>query len=262
MSYDILFVYKNIEDSGGIMSNYEIIAEIEKLRWYHSIEIEKGIITKGKIKNDILKQKYKGLCLPDDLTGLSVLDIGANDGFFSFEVEKRGAERIVALELRPENHCISQAIKLKNSKVELIKGSVYDLTPEKFGKFDIVLFLGVFYHLRYPLLALDKISSISNNLMLIETHFLNNHLVLDSGEDIPINKLYNGLDEFSFGQFYRFDEMNKGDFSNWFSFTRVAIENMLKSAGFDSICLNDRKKRILIKCTKENNEPEYIRYQI
>lgn len=90
---------------------------------------------------------------------MRVLDIGARDGFFSFECERRAAAEVVAIDyLTPEETGFPIARELVGSQVELRQVNVYDLSPEEFGSFDLVLFLGVLYRLRDPMLALDRIA--------------------------------------------------------------------------------------------------------
>src|SRR5215468_2825646 len=126
--------------------------------WYHSIQIEPGLVTPGRKTARELSAMVEHIGLPSSLDGLSVLDIGAWDGFFSFEAERRGARRVVAYDLTPEDYFgFSTAKALLDSKVQYVEGSVYELSERAVGRFDVVLFLGVFYHLRYPLLALDRI---------------------------------------------------------------------------------------------------------
>jgi tRNA (mo5U34)-methyltransferase len=121
--------------------------------WWHYIEVGYGIVTPGHQNPPDHPSGPKNylyhLQLPEDLSGKSVLDIGAWDGFFSFEVEKRGAARVLAIDnfYRDKlEHTGSQgfevAKEILKSNVEFRKASVYDLSPEKFGMFDIVLFLG------------------------------------------------------------------------------------------------------------------------
>ncbi|UCH95987.1 MAG: methyltransferase domain-containing protein [Candidatus Aminicenantes bacterium] len=234
---------------------------IKECNWYHSIEIEKGLITPGKLPHHLLKNFLNGLRLPGDLSGLSVLDIGACDGFYSFEAEKRGAKRVVALELFTEHHSIKQAVKMLNSNVEVIKGNVYDLSPDIHGTFDIVLFLGVFYHLRYPLLALDRIFPVTRQYMTLETYFFDNRIILADGSEMPLKEIDTRLEEVSLYQFYRYDEIRPRDFSNWFAPNRKAVETSLWSAGFEPEYLYSQYNRIAFKAKKLPGPPEHIRLQ-
>jgi tRNA (mo5U34)-methyltransferase len=144
--------------------------------WYHRWEVFRGISTPGRRQVSLICAKAE---LPPDLTGKRVLDIGALNGCFSFECERRGASEVIAYD--SENPDVSGFHRLKDllgSKVKYIQGSVYTLTPEELGAFDLILFFGVLYHLRYPLLAIDRIRSVSRGDVLIETHTLTNRYLL------------------------------------------------------------------------------------
>src|SRR5713101_3125979 len=137
------------------MTREEKLERITSRQWYHSIEIGPGLVTPGAHPLGELRQVLQYLKLPARLDGLSVLDIGAWDGFFSFEAERRGARRAVAYDLTPEDYFgFATAKELLGSGVEYAQGSVYELRRDVVGTFDVVLFVGVLYHLRYPLLGL------------------------------------------------------------------------------------------------------------
>ena len=143
----------------------DIKKKVEQIKWFHSIDLGNGIVTPG---TDNSTDKLKTIKLPEDLSSKSVLDIGAWDGFFSFETERRGASRVVALDSFSWNgpgwgtkKGFELARRIFNSKVEDKEIEVLDISPETVGTFDVVLFLGVFYHFRHPLLALEKISKVS-----------------------------------------------------------------------------------------------------
>ena len=114
--------------------------------------------------------------IPDDLTGWTVLDIGAWHGFFSFECEKRGAERVVAIDRYAWDRFgmdeFLSARERLGSKVEHRRMDVQQLDPAEIGQFDLVLLLGVLYHLRNPLAALDRIARVTKQLLICETHVL------------------------------------------------------------------------------------------
>src|SRR6184192_1711715 len=141
-------------------STSNITERIEGLRpWFHNIDL-KGIQTApqhslGDFPN--FKWQKLGAALPADLKGASVLDIGCNAGFYSIALKKRGAGRVLGVDV--DERYLNQArfaAETLGLKIEFQKCSVYDVDQIP-GQFDYVLFLGVFYHLRYPLFALDKI---------------------------------------------------------------------------------------------------------
>jgi tRNA (mo5U34)-methyltransferase len=108
--------------------------------------------------------------IPEDLTGKRVLDIGAYDGFFSFEFERRGAE-VLSVDIWTDAmwEKFQFAIEKRKSQIKHKRIDVCDLTPDEVGTFDIVFCAGVLYHLRHPLLALEAIRSVTDGLLILET---------------------------------------------------------------------------------------------
>src|SRR5271156_837846 len=138
------------------------------VHWYHDWEVFKGIRTPGRRSVSLICAKAH---IPADLTGKRVLDIGAWHGCFSFECERRGASEVVAYSLEnPDVTGFNRLKELLGSRVKYVQGSVYGLAPEELGEFDLILFFGVLYHLRYPLLGIDRIRTVSRGDVLIETH--------------------------------------------------------------------------------------------
>lgn len=154
------------------MTREELEQRVAAHRWFHRIDLG-GLVTPGL---DDTPAKLRRVRLPDTLEGKTVLDIGAWDGFFSFEAEKRRARRVVAV----DSFCwhgdgwgsktgFELAREVLQSRVEDREMEVLDLAPEKIGVFDVVLFLGVLYHMRHPLLALEKVASVTRELLILET---------------------------------------------------------------------------------------------
>ncbi|MEZ5312269.1 MAG: methyltransferase domain-containing protein [Thermoanaerobaculia bacterium] len=128
--------------------------------WYQSFEIYPGIVTPGINPTMTTLSDLEALGLPADASGLRVLDIGCCDGFFSFEMERRGA-RVLPMDYAPgEKTAFGVAARILGSGLVYQTGNVYDLHPEKHGQFDLVLMLGVLYHLRHPALAFDALRSV------------------------------------------------------------------------------------------------------
>ncbi len=149
-------------------------AEVNEIPWWHRIDLGHGIVTPGR---DDSPTKLKSVHMPDDLSGMSVLDIGAWDGFFSFEAERRGASRVLATDsfaweggLGGSMEGFLLAHRALESKVEYRKIDAMDLDPAEIGTFDLVLFLGVLYHMRHPLLALERVASVTADRLILETH--------------------------------------------------------------------------------------------
>lgn len=232
---------------------------VQSRSWYHSIEIETGFVTPGRLSHAHLRQMLDYLQFPDSFEGLTVLDIGAWDGFFSFEAERRGAKRVVALDIDPpDTHGFAIAKELLGSRVEFIRGNVYDLSAETHGIFDVVFFFGVFYHLRYPLLALDRIRQVVTQYMLMETNCMDSRLVLADQSAVHLAAIDPRLTDIPLYRFFRHDELNLGDFSNWFSPNRRAVEDALWSAGFRPEFLATWGDRITFKAPCLGTIPEYL----
>jgi tRNA (mo5U34)-methyltransferase len=191
--------------------------EIEKIKWWHKIDLGNGVITPGI---DITPEKLKWIQMSQNLAGKSVLDIGAWDGFFSFEAERRGARRVLAIDSHVWKNGAKEgfelARKVLGSKVEDKEIDVMDISPENIGIFDYVLFLGVLYHLRHPLLALEKVSSVTKEQLVLETHV---ELI---GGKRPVMAFYAG------------NEMNN-DPTNWCGPNPSAIRSILQDVGFREV---------------------------
>jgi tRNA (mo5U34)-methyltransferase len=195
---------------------------VSSINWWHIIDLGNGIVTPGHSDCHNLIKRLK---LPENLKGMTVLDVGANDGGYSFEAERRGADRVVASEPYYWGNAYWQvrskegfnlARKVLNSKVEDIEIDVYEIIPEKIGKFDIVLFLGVLYHLKEPFTALEKVFSVTQKMLIIETAVD----MLEFKE--PLMKFYPG------------SELG-GDSSNWWAPNLSCLHQMLCCVGFKRV---------------------------
>jgi tRNA (mo5U34)-methyltransferase len=190
----------------------------EDIRWFHQIEFPDGTITDGV---DASRQRLSRMAFPPSLPGKSVLDIGAWDGFFSFEAERRGAADVLATDSYSwsgdgwgSKAGFEHAHARLQSKVRSLQIDVMDLSPERVdGQFDVVLFLGVLYHLRHPLLALERVASVTRQMLIIETEV--------DDMFVPWPSL----------AFYPDRELNN-DPTNWFGPNARAVEGMLRVAGF------------------------------
>jgi len=210
-------------DTGGAnpTSAEELREAVLKLRWHHTMDLGHGIVTPG---GDATLEKLATLGLPASLVGRTVLDIGAWDGFFSFEAERRGASRVVALDhfcwLQSEGHPSKAGFELARralrSSVEDVTLDVLELSAERLGLFDVVLFLGVLYHVRHPLLALERVYSVTSDLLILETE------VARLGTRRPMMV------------FLPEDELG-GDPTNWWTPNQAAVVAMLKDVGFRDV---------------------------
>ena len=210
----------------------EMIARQEK--WHHRIEVAPGVVTPGLQETPALLAQ---ISMPEDLSGMRVLDIGARDGFFSFEAERRGAAEVIALDNEPPDHTgFSIAAELLDSKVEYVTENVYSLSAGTFGRFDLVLFLGVIYHLRHPLLALDRIHDVcaEDAMLLIETHMIDEGLVDGEGNWRALNDFDPALTALPLVQYYPADMLGSDPTSQWAP-NRIALEGWLRGTGFEPL---------------------------
>lgn len=199
---------RQLIDEAGIQQHSQVLQG----SWWHSIDLGGGRITPGVHSIDELIDNFNRFALPS-LEGRRVLDIGCWDGFYSFEAEKRGAEVVAVDSWRPEN--FFRAREALGSKIRFHELSVYDATREKLGTFDVVLFLGVLYHLRHPLLALERVCELTRDIAIVESHVVDN--LFETKRPIM--------------EFYEEDELG-GQFDNWWGPNVDCLRRMLRAAGF------------------------------
>jgi len=136
--------------------------------WFQKIELFPDYFSPGWSNPATEKLPFYGL--PEDLTGMRVLDIGCAEGFFSFEAERRGAREVVAIDSFPDSIRRFNIVKeARQSNANAFLVNVYDLEPKRLGTFDLVLFYGVFYHLKHPQYSLERIMSVCSGDMLFQT---------------------------------------------------------------------------------------------
>lgn len=232
------------------LSREEIQARIKAVaHWYHRIEVAPGVITPGV--NDS-PGVLRLLDLPTDCSGLRVLDIGARDGYFSFECERRGAEVVAIDHCPPDATGFLVAKELVGSKIELIQENLYNLTPEKYGRFDIVLFLGVLYHLRDPLMALDIIRRLTTKRLFLESFVIDEALHLGSGGFAPLKDIAPALVRVPIMQFFPRDTLQK-DHTNYWGPNMACIEQMLEESNFSVVRSVPNGQRAIFDCVVKND---------
>jgi len=204
--------------------------------WYHKIELPCGV-TPGYSPIDA--ERYS---IPADLTGKRVLDIGAWDGYWSFEALKRGAKEVVAIDDFSDNlsnFAVDRRPKWETfdlckealgygDECKRIEMSVYDIDEETLGRFDVVFFFGTIYHLKHPLLALEKISAICDGSIHIETASLDEFSPYRGGLSGGFNRNEMVM------EFYPTTEYGS-NISNWWAPTLQCLGAMLGSVGFKNI---------------------------
>jgi len=199
-------------DSRFIADNQRQVERLSKLGWYHSIELPDGSVIPGHQSIEQLRTRVRQFPIPEDLTGKRVLDIGAWDGWFSFEMERRGAS-VLALD-SAKNTRLLEAKALLGSRIDYHIGDICRLTAKDLGTFDIVLFLGVLYHLKHPLLALENVCGMTRDMACIES------FVTDTTPD--------GVPSM---EFYETAEL-RGQLDNWCGPNIACLMAFARTAGF------------------------------
>ena len=209
--------------------------EIRKLGpWFHNLRINGHETAPEHFLGDFPQYKWQGFrdVLPDDLDGRSVLDIGCNAGFYALKLRERNAGRVVAIDSDPRYlRQADFAIRHAEEDIELRQMSVYDV--ESLGeRFDLVLFMGVFYHLRHPLLALDLIHEhVADDLMLFQSLQRGPEGEVPPVEDRPFEE----ESVFARPDYPRLNFVEHryaGDPTNWFIPNPAGSVALLRSAGF------------------------------
>jgi tRNA (mo5U34)-methyltransferase len=227
----------------------------EQVVWFHSLDLGDGVVTKGVKSAERLAFELDALSLPD-LNGRTVLDIGAWDGYFSFACERKGAARVVALDhyawsmdIRAQQEYIVRCAREGRqpapfervpevwkprelpgkrgfdiarqryaSAVEPVVDDFMSMDLEKLGRFDVVLYLGVLYHLQDPFQAVRRLAAVTGSIAVIETDAVR----FPSLDDRPLCEFFPG------------DE-HAGDPSNWWAPNEQAVHGMCRAAGFTRV---------------------------
>ena len=218
------------------MTPQQIRDRIEALGpWFHNMRVGGEWTAPEHFLGDYpaVKWRHYADLLPADLGGRSVLDIGCNGGFFSLEMKRRGAARVLGVDF--DEAYLAQArfaAEAEGLDVEFRRLSVYDvgLLGERF---DIVFFLGLFYHLRHPLLALDLVHEhVARDLLVFQTLQRGGIEVDPPVEDCDIRETAI-FDRAGFPRMHFIENRYAGDPTNWWAPNRAGTEAMLRSAGFD-----------------------------
>jgi tRNA (mo5U34)-methyltransferase len=204
--------------------------------WFHNLHLPDGTQTAPDHPlGDFPAFKWRelGAALPPDLTGWTALDVGCNAGFYSFELARRGA-RVTAIDA--DEHYLRQAAWARrrfgfDDAVELRRLSVYDLARSG-ERFDLVLFLGVLYHLRYPLLALDLLAEKAGRVLVVQTLTMPRDEQGDPPADLPFEERAR-LAGAEWPRMAFVERRLAGDPTNWWVPDAACVEAMLRSSGFE-----------------------------
>jgi len=220
-------------DGVGDTAREHLTRRISELgEWFHNLTLHGVPTAPHHFLGDFPNVKWKQIAkaIPLDLRGATVLDIGCNGGFYSIEMKKRGASRVLGIDV--DDRYLNQArfaAETLGVEVDLEKCSVYDVDGLP-GQFDYVLFMGVFYHLRYPLFALDKVIKKVRGKLIFQTMVRGSEEVKDWEGDYPFwnTEIF---EERNFPAMYFIEKSYSHDPTNWWIPNRAAVEGMIRSSG-------------------------------
>jgi tRNA (mo5U34)-methyltransferase len=211
--------------------------------WYHRFEFPQGIVTPGSRDSySFLKQ----LDLPSDMKGMRVLDIGARDGFFSFECERRGAAEVVPIDYMPARETgFPVAKQILGSQLNMVHENIYNLTAEKYGQFDLVLFLGVLYHLPDPMRALDIVFNMMGSpaYLYLETVVIDDYLPREIAQR-PLMEFYPS-------------STKNADYTNYWGVTETCAIAMLEECDLSFVRKSREGERGIFVAAKRVSQKNY-----
>lgn len=204
--------------------------------WYHRIELAPGIVTPGI--NDSPRVLAE-LDLPDDLRGARALDLGTRDGFFAFELERRGAE-VLAVDYCPADQTgFSVAARILGSRARFRQANLFELRAHDLGTFDVVLFLGLIYHLPDPMRALRIVRGLCRRWMWLESHLGMTEPEGSTGTPLMV--------------FYPRDALG-GDGTNYWGPNRACLRAMLEENEFRVLAESQIGNRGFFRCETTADE--------
>lgn len=197
--------------------------------WYHRVEVRPGVVTPGV--NDTMTV-LAHLGLPADCRGLRALDLGTRDGFFAFELARRGAD-VVAVDYMPQHHTGFGVLgELLGVDVPYRQENIYNLDPERDGTFDIVLFLGLLYHLTDPMRALGLVRRLCRGTLYLETQVLENAVLMGDGSLAALAAVAPAVADVPLMQFYPGRALNN-DPTNYWVPNMACLRGMLRENNFE-----------------------------
>jgi tRNA (mo5U34)-methyltransferase len=233
------------------MTREEILSRLDQLQpWFHHIDLGNGLVTKSESVMGEPVDHPAGIwqtiqkCLPKDLTGKSVLDVGCNAGFYAIEAKRRGADRVLGVDGQRQH--VRQAVFVRqvlNLDIEYRRMNVYELTRRNVGEFDVTLALGLIYHLKHLVLALENLYAVTRDLLIVETAIMPPQRTPKSfhhnlGRLVPLAYLDNPTDA-------------KEQVFNWFLPSVEALTALLRNVGFaETEVVEVKDERAVVVCHK------------
>lgn len=244
------------------MTPEDISTELQKLQpWFHRIDLGQGLFTKSRsatgepVEHPLPTWERVKVCLPANLTGKTVLDVGCNAGFYAIETKRRGAKRVLGID--SQRNLIRQAIFVRNVlglEIEYRRMSVYDLDPYDLGQFDVTLALGLIYHCKHLVLALEKLFIITRELLILET-------AIYPPEETPASSTQDlgGIQTTMHPLAYVENSPEaKEAIYNWFLPGVNALCALLRNIGFDEVDVHPgvASNRVVLACRKLQPYPD------
>jgi tRNA (mo5U34)-methyltransferase len=195
----------------------DFLKDFNRKGWYHSFAFADGGAIDGFISLDTLRERYGRFPIPEDLTGRRVLDIGAWDGWFSFEAERHGAA-VTAIDC-VEYDTFRQVQRRLGSRVDYRIVDLFELAGTGLGRFDYAFFLGVLYHLKHPLLGLETVCELTREIALVDSFVTDGDSWMEHRDELPSM------------EFYETDEL-AGRLDNWYGPSVTCLLALCRAAGF------------------------------
>ena len=217
--------------------------------WFHNLNLNGVETAPNHFLGDYPSVKWRGFAhaIPADLSGKSVLDVGCNAGFYALEMKKRGAARVLGVD--SDERYLAQArfaAEVAGADIEFRAMSVYEL-PALGERFDIVLFMGVLYHLRHPLLALDILhDQVVAGTLVFQSMLRGSSRTVEVARDYEFSEAEHFEDP-AYPRMYFVEHKYAHDPTNWWIPNRACAEAMLRSAGFEIV---DHPEAEVFICTR------------
>lgn len=243
----------------------ELLEQARVRHWFQRIRLAPDFVTPGKDATPEKLAALDAVGLPKDMRGKRVLDIGAWDGFFAFEAERRGAEVVALDHVDKSATGFPIAAALLGSRVAWRTANIYHLDPADLGRFDLVLCLGVTYHLRHIILGLDRVRAVMEPgaVMFLETAGIDNHMRLADGRFARMADACPGAADAALLQLYPARELGN-DPTNFFAPNRAGLAALLRATEFEpqEIAVGPRgfPSRLIARAVAVNN-PETAFYR-
>jgi tRNA (mo5U34)-methyltransferase len=240
----------------------ELRTRIDKLGpWFHYIDLGHGVVTKKTsavgepLEHPRPTWEKVRVAIPEDLAGKTLLDVGCNAGFYAIEASRRGAVRVLGID--SQRNLIRQAVFVRDVlglDIEYRRLTVYDLDPRELGQFDITLALGLVYHCKHLVLALERLFAITRELLILETAIYPRNVAPQSST-YKVGELTSHLHPIAYVE-------NPSDAKeaiyNWFLPSVEALRALVKNVGFDKVEVlpSSDGDRVILACRKSEPYPD------